>query len=389
MTLEERTEVELTILMPCLNEAETIGTCIAKANAFLARTAISGEVLIADNGSTDGSQAIANSLGARIISIPKRGYGAALIGGIEAALGRYVIMADADDSYDFASLDSIIGGLRNGSDLVMGNRFGGIEPGAMPLLHRYLGNPVLSFIGRLFFHIKVGDFHCGLRGFKTASIRSLGLKAAGMEFASEMVVRSALQGLSISEVPTTLRPDGRSRPPHLRTWRDGWRHLKFLLMYSPRWLYLIPGAILTAVGTVLAGALVFGPLDFGNIVLDINTLLVANFFVVAGTQLLTFGALSKYYAAMTGFLPTSARARTVLDWITTDRLLQIAIGIFLLGTLGFGYAVGSWAEVGFGQLHNKLVPRLLIFGLTGMLVGTQTAFAAFLFGVFEIPIRKE
>lgn len=209
MTLEERTEVELTILMPCLNEAETIGTCIAKANAFLARTAISGEVLIADNGSTDGSQAIANSLGARIISIPKRGYGAALIGGIEVALGRYVIMADADDSYDFASLDSIIGGLRNGSDLVMGNRFGGIEPGAMPLLHRYLGNPVLSFIGRLFFHIKVGDFHCGLRGFKTASIRSLGLKAAGMEFASEMVVRSALQGLSISEVPTTLRPEGR------------------------------------------------------------------------------------------------------------------------------------------------------------------------------------
>ena len=386
---ESCSEVELTILMPCLNEAETIGICITKANAFLTRTAISGEILVADNGSTDGSQAIAKELGARVVSIPKRGYGAALIGGIEAALGRYVIMADADDSYDFTSLDSIVGDLRNGSDLVMGNRFGGIEPGAMPLLHRYLGNPVLSFIGRLLFSIKIGDFHCGLRGFKTTSIRSLGLRAVGMEFASEMVVRSALQGLSISEVPTTLRPDGRSRPPHLRTWLDGWRHLKFLLMYSPRWLYLIPGAILTTVGTLLAGILIFGPINFGSIELDINTLLVASFFVVAGTQLLTFGALSRYYAAMTGILPTTERARTVLDWITTDRLLQIAFGIFLLGSLGFGYAVGSWAEVGFGPLNNKLVPRLLIFGLTGMLVGTQTAFAAFLFGVFEIPIRKE
>lgn len=375
--------------MPCLNEAETIGTCVAKANAFLDRAAIAGEVLIADNGSTDGSQTIARDLGARIVSVPKRGYGAALIGGIEAALGRYVIMADADDSYDFSSLDSILTSLRNGSDLVMGNRFGGIEPGAMPLLHRYLGNPVLSFIGRLFFKVQVGDFHCGLRGFKTASIRGLGLKATGMEFASEMVVRSALQGLMISEVPTTLRPDGRSRAPHLRTWRDGWRHLKFLLMYSPRWLYLIPGAILTFIGTVLAVALVFGPLDFGNVVLDINTLLVASFFVVAGTQLLTFGALSKYYAAMTGFLPTSARARTILDWITTDRLIQIAVMIFLFGAAGFGYAIGSWAKVGFGDLHDKLVPRLLILGLTGMLVGTQTAFAAFLFGVFEIPTKKE
>lgn len=375
--------------MPCLNEAETIGTCIAKAKAFLNRAAVAGEILIADNGSTDGSQAIARDLGARVVSIPKRGYGAALIGGIEAALGRYVIMADADDSYDFSSLDSIMDSLRAGSDLVMGNRFGGIEPGAMPFLHRYLGNPVLSFIGRLFFNIAVGDFHCGLRGFKTSSIRGLGLKATGMEFASEMVVRSALQGLKISEVPTTLRPDGRSRPPHLRTWRDGWRHLKFLLMYSPRWLYVVPGAILTAVGTVLAVALVFGPLDFGNIVLDINSLLVASFFVVAGTQLLTFGALSRYYAAITGFLPTSARARTMVDWITTDRLIQIAVAIFLLGTVGFGYAVASWAKVGFGDLHDKLVPRLLILGLTGMLVGTQTAFAAFLFGVFEIPIRKE
>jgi len=388
VTAEPNSEVELTILMPCLNEAETIATCVRKASAFLDRTRIAGEVLIADNGSTDGSQAIARELGARVVAVSQKGYGAALIGGIEAARGRYVIMGDADDSYDFSALDPFVDSLRAGADLVMGNRFGGIAPNAMPFLHRYLGNPVLSFIGRLFFSIPVRDFHCGLRGFKTESIRGLGLNATGMEFASEMVVRSALQGLMIKEVPTTLRPDGRSRPPHLRTWRDGWRHLKFLLMYSPRWLYLIPGACLTGLGTVLAVSLVFGPLDIGNVVFDINTLLVASFFVVAGTQLLTFGALSRYYASMTGFLPTTERARPVLDWITTDRLLLVAAGIFLLGASGFGYALGSWAKVGFGNLHDALLPRILILGLTGMLVGTQTAFAAFLFGVFEIPMRN-
>ncbi len=233
---------ELTILMPCLNEAETIGTCVGKARAYLESRGIAGEVLVADNGSTDGSQAIAESLGARVVPIAQKGYGAALLGGIAAARGTYIIMGDADDSYDFTALDPFVAKLREGYELVMGNRFhGGIKPGAMPALHRYLGNPVLTGIGRLFFHSPVGDFHCGLRGFNRDAVRGLELTAPGMEFASEMVVKATLQQLRISEVPTTLSPDGRSRAPHLRSWRDGWRHLRFLLLFSPRWLFLYPG----------------------------------------------------------------------------------------------------------------------------------------------------
>ena len=240
---------ELTILMPCLNEARTIGVCIYKAKEFMARAGVSGEILIADNGSVDGSIDIAVAMGARVVSVTEKGYGAALIGGIRAARGEYIIMGDADDSYDFESLDPFLAQLRAGDQLVMGNRFkGGIAPGAMPMLHRYLGNPVLSMIGKLFFKVPISDFHCGLRGFRTEAIRELDLRTTGMEFASEMVVRSGLAGLRITEVATTLRPDGRGRPPHLRTWRDGWRHLKFLLMYSPQWLYLVPGAILGAIG---------------------------------------------------------------------------------------------------------------------------------------------
>ena len=241
--------LELTILMPCLNEAETLATCIAKAKGFLARSGIKGEVLIADNGSTDGSQAIAAAAGARVAPVAARGYGAALQGGIRAARGRYVVMGDADDSYDFGELDGFVAKLREGFALVVGNRFRGrIEPGAMPLLNRYLGNPVLSFIGALFFKTPCRDFHCGLRGFDRRTILGLGLVMPGMEFASEMVVRAALQGISTAEVPIVLSPDGRGRPPHLRPWRDGWRHLKFLLMHSPRWLYLYPGLVMAAGG---------------------------------------------------------------------------------------------------------------------------------------------
>ena len=245
--------------MPCLNEAETIGTCIRKAQAFLARKGVAGEVLVSDNGSTDGSREIARRHGARLVNAPIRGYGGALLGGIEAARGRYVVMGDADDSYDFSSLDEYLDQLRSGADLVMGNRFrGGIAPKAMPFLHRYLGNPALSFLGRLFFKVPVGDFHCGLRAFNAESIRHLQLRTTGMEFASEMVVRGALSGLRIVEVPTLLKPDGRSRAPHLKTWRDGWRHLKFLLMHSPRWLFFIPGFSLVAIGLLLAAALSLG-----------------------------------------------------------------------------------------------------------------------------------
>ena len=256
----ERNELELSIVMPCLNEAETLEVCIRKAQESLRKDEISGEVVIADNGSEDGSQEIAERLGARVVPVSGRGYGAALHGGFEAARGRFVIMGDADDSYDFSSLMPFVEKLREGYDLVMGNRFlGGIEPGAMPPLHRYLGNPVLTGIGRLFFRSPAGDFHCGLRGFRRDAILGLGLQTTGMEFASEMVVKSTLMGLRIAEVPTTLSPDGRSRPPHLRSWRDGWRHLRFLLLYSPRWLFLYPGAVLMLLGLV-SGALLLAVL---------------------------------------------------------------------------------------------------------------------------------
>src|SRR4029077_15582060 len=273
---ENDCEFELTILMPCLNEAETLATCVRKAKGFLARIGISGEVLIADNGSTDDSRRIAEALGARVISIQQKGYGAALMGGIEAARGQYTVMGDADDSYDFASIDQFIDRLRGGADLVIGNRFNRIQPGAMPLMHRYLGNPLLSFIGRLFFHIPVSDFHCGLRGFNTAKTRMLGLQTTGMEFASEMIVRSMLAGFSIAEVPITLSPDGRSRPPHLRSWRDGWRHLRFLLLFSPRWLFLTPGAALFLFGLAMMIWLLPAPRHVAGVTLDIHTLFYAS-----------------------------------------------------------------------------------------------------------------
>jgi hypothetical protein len=375
--------------MPCLNEAETIAACIVKATEFLRRTGIEGEVLIADNGSTDGSQEIGQQLGARIVAVDQRGYGAALLGGIAAARGRYIIMGDADDSYDFSALDPFVERLRQGHDLVMGNRFkGGIAPGAMPWLHRYVGNPILSLLGRVFFGIPVADFHCGLRGFRADSIRRLGLRSTGMEFASEMVVRSALADLSITEVPTTLRPDGRSRPPHLRTWRDGWRHLKFLLMFSPRWLYLIPGGSLITIGLLLGFLLFWGPVGLGDVVLDLNTLLVVSFLTVAGVQLVTFGVLSRYYATVTGFLPRSSRSDFLMRWVSVERLLPFSGLVVLFGALGLGYAIWCWAELGFGNLTDPFVPRLVIVSLTAMLIGVQTAFCAFLFGIFEIPIDR-
>ncbi len=384
-------ELELTILMPCLNEAETLATCIAKAKDYLARSGVSGEVLIADNGSTDGSQAIAAGLGARVVPVPQKGYGAALQGGIEAARGRFIIMGDADDSYDFASLDPFVERLRAGADLVMGNRFkGGIADGAMPFLHRYLGNPVLSFIGRLFFRIGAGDFHCGLRGFDARRIRALDLKTTGMEFASEMVVRAALAGLRIEEVPTTLKPDGRSRPPHLRTWRDGWRHLKFLLMYNPRWLFVVPGMTLCGLGIALAMLLMLGPFQLNaTMELDLNTFVAACFMVMTGTQLVSFGILSRYYADITGILPANARSDRLGSWLTTDRLAMNGGMLFAAGLLFFGYAIVSWASVDFGPLSNSEIPRIVVLGLTLIVIGLQAFFSAFLLGVLEIPVKRQ
>ena len=380
--------LELTILMPCLNEAETVATCVAKAVGFLKRSGVKGEVVIADNGSTDGSQALAEAAGARVVGVLDRGYGAALIGGIEAARGRYVIMGDADDSYDFERLDSMLERLRGGAQLVMGNRFeGGIAKGAMPFLHRYLGNPVLSFLGRLFFKIPVGDFHCGLRGFSREAILALGLKSPGMEFASEMVVKASLNGLAIAETPTTLRPDGRSRAPHLKTWRDGWRHLRFLLLHSPKFLFIYPGLALIALGTVGVAMLWHGAVRLTpEIELDIHTLIASCFAALIGVQLVMFGALARRYAMVEGILPPpkAKRLQPFLLGLTLETILQLALAVLIGGAAGAAWAFWRWASVGFGPIQFYDVLRILVLSLTAIAVSVQLAASGFLASVFTI-----
>jgi glycosyltransferase involved in cell wall biosynthesis len=381
--------VEFTILMPCLNEAETIAACIGKAVAYLNVSGIAGEVLIADNGSTDGSQQIAAAAGARVIAVPRRGYGAALMAGISAAHGHYIIMGDADDSYDFCQLQSFIDALRSGAELVMGNRFkGGIAPGAMPFLHRYLGNPVLSMIGRVLFATRCGDFHCGLRGFVRSSILALDLNTTGMEFATEMVVRAVLHGLRVTEVPTTLSQAGRSRPAHLRTWRDGWRHLRFMLIYSPRWLYLYPGIALILIGMLVCGLLLPGPLELTpRVSLDIHTFLVACVSMQLGMQSIVFALVVRRYSTLHGLLPRSGRYGDVLDWLSLERLLLIALVLIVPGICGLSWALFAWSETGFGLMQYTQWLRVMILSLTGISCGLELAFTAFLLGIMETPRR--
>jgi glycosyltransferase involved in cell wall biosynthesis len=382
--------VELTILMPCFNEAETLATCILKARHFLDESGVVGEILVADNGSTDGSPDIARSQGARVIEVPERGYGAALLGGIDAARGIYVVMGDSDDSYDFSRLQPFLGALRDGADLVMGNRFvGGIAPGAMPALHRYLGNPVLSWLGRLFFSIPIGDFHSGLRGFRTDRIRALGLSTTGMEFASEMVVRSALAGYRLAEVPTTLSKDGRSGPPHLRTWRDGWRHLRFLLIYSPRWLFLYPGLVLFAAGLTGIVMLFPGELRIGESALGIHTFVAACMAVLIGTQGITFAIVARRYATKRGLLPPSARYSALLRSLTPERLLVIGVVLFVVALIGLLWSVWQWVAVGFGELVDERILRVLALSLTGLAASVQLWLVGFLASVMEIPLRGD
>jgi glycosyltransferase involved in cell wall biosynthesis len=379
---------EVTILMPCLNEAETVGTCIRKAKRFLSQADICGEVLIADNGSTDGSKEIVEEQGGRMVTIPSRGYGAALIGGIESARGRYVIMGDADDSYDFSALGPFVERLRDGADIVIGNRFkGGIASGAMPFLHRYIGNPVLSWIGRLFFHIKVGDFHCGLRGFNRKRVSALNLRTTGMEFASEMLVRAALAGYRIDEVSTTLSNAGRSRAPHLRTWQDGWRHLSFLLMFSPKWLFFYPGLFLIALGIFAAFVLLPHAVAVGNVSFDIHTFAVACVAVLIGTQALSGGAVALHFAIVHKLLPPSQRFSGILTVFTLERILIGAGLIALGGCAGVTWCVLQWASTGFGPLEYSALLRILIFSLTGIAIGVQMALTAFLLAIVEIPVR--
>lgn len=372
--------------MPCLNEAETLATCIAKAKGFLERTGISGEVIVADNGSTDGSQAIAREAGARVIDIPVRGYGAALIGGVEGARGRFIVMGDADDSYDFASLDAFVTKLREGADLVMGNRFkGGIARGSMPFLHRYLGNPVLSFLGRLYFNIPIGDFHCGLRGFRREAIQSLRLRCPGMEYASEMVVKSALGRLRIAEVPTTLKPDGRSRAPHLKTWRDGWRHLRFLLLHSPKWLFAIPGLLMLGVGLVFGVLTALGPVKIiPGLELGYHTLIASCFLVMMGVQLLLFSVLTRAYAAAEGFLPQPVRFRKAIMGFSLERMLLLAAVIFLLGFDGAIWSFKYWMARNFQDISSTDMLRVFVPSLTAVMVSVQLAATGFMASVFSI-----
>lgn len=381
--------LELTILMPCLDEAETLATCVDKACAFLARTGIAGEVLISDNGSSDGSQAIAEAHGARVVTAEQRGYGAALAAGIAAAQGRYVIMGDADDSYDFANLDAFVAALRDGADLVMGNRFaGGIAPGAMPWHHRYIGNPVLSFVGRLFFKAPVRDFHCGLRGFRREAILRLNLRTTGMEFASEMVVKATLGRLDLREVPTTLKPDGRSRRPHLRSFRDGWRHLRFLLLFSPRWLFLYPGLALLSLGLVVGSLLLRGPVRLGAVSFDVHTLLVAALCIIMGTQSIAFAIIGRRFASRYGFIPRSGSYDTLLEGLTLERLLLVAVVLMVGGLAAMFWGVWQWALRDFGPLTSTATLRAVILAMTALVTGFQLMMSAFMSSMINIPIQE-
>jgi glycosyltransferase involved in cell wall biosynthesis len=378
--------MELTILMPCLNEALTVNTCVQKARTYLQRAGIAGEVLIADNGSTDGSQSLAETAGARVIEVRDKGYGAALIGGIEAARGRYVIMADADDSYDFTQLDEFVAGLREGFQLVIGNRFkGGIKPGAMPVLNRYLGNPVLSFLGRTLFASPVGDFHCGLRGFDRQAILELKLRASGMEFASEMVVKASLARLRIAEVPTTLSPDGRDRAPHLRPWRDGWRHLRFMLLRSPQWLFLYPGLALTTAG--LTGGLLLSIQPWtipGVFTLDINALLYFAITAIVGVQISFFGLFALAMARKMMLSVAPGVPERLLRFASAEGTILAGCGIAVLGLAGATSAVFQWGHASFGALVPSEMMRTTIPSVTLLAIGTQMVFGSLLLGFIDI-----
>jgi len=374
--------MELSVIMPCLNEVETLSDCISKAKDAMSRNQVDGEVIIADNGSVDGSVAVARKAGASVIIVAEKGYGSALLGGIAGAQGRYIIMADADGSYDFGNLMPFLEKLREGYDLVMGNRFaGGIAPGAMPFMHRYLGNPVLTGIGRLFFDSSCHDFHCGMRGFSRVAINNLDLKTTGMEFASEMIVKATLQKLQIIEVPTTLSPDGRSRSPHLRTWRDGWRHLRFLLLYSPRWLFLYPGLTLVGIGVAVMAWLLPGPRSVAGITLDIHTLLYAAIAILIGVQAMFFSLFARVFTVTEGLLPSPSRLVLFARGMGLEHWL-LAGGICSgLGLAGSVRAVAVWQAVSFGPLDPVVTLRLVIPSALLLYLGGQLMLAGFFLGV--------
>jgi glycosyltransferase involved in cell wall biosynthesis len=388
----QKSQVELTILMPCLNEAETLEACIRKAHLGMERAGISGEILIADNGSTDGSQQLAEDLGARVVRIPAKGYGSALRGGIEAANGRWIIMGDADDSYDFSKIVPFVEKLRAGIDLVMGCRMprggGRVMPGAMPWKHRWIGNPALSFIGRLFFHCPAQDFHCGLRGFSRDAALRMDLKTTGMEFASEMVIKANLQKMKIAQVPIILHKDGRSRPPHLRSWRDGWRHLRFMLIYSPRWLFLVPGLAAGLICGGLAVILYFSSITLGGVTLDTGTMMLAAMGLIAGTQLSAQAVSAKIFAIDAGLLPEDPRFSKLFKFFNLEKGILFGGGFLIAGTLLIGRSFFQWGENDFGALSYPDNMRNVIAAGTCLVFGVQVISVSFFLSVLGLQTTK-
>ena len=386
-------EIKLTILMPCLNEAATLARCIEKARVGLQRSGVEGEILIADNGSTDGSQAIAEKLGARVVEVMEKGYGSALRGGIRAALGEWILMGDADDSYDFSEADRFVRKLQTGDELVMGCRLpvggGTIMPGAMPWKNRWIGNPILSFIGRLFFKSPAHDFHCGLRGFTKVAFEKMDTHTTGMEFASEMAIKATLKKLKISEVPITLYKDGRSRPPHLNPWRDGWRHLRFMLLYSPRWLFLVPGLLLSLLGGGLAAALAIQNITIAGVVLDIGTLMMACMTVIVGFQLIAFAFYTKIFAITAGLLPEDPKFMHLFKYFTLEKGISIGLLVLAAGLGILLHAVWLWKQTLFGPLPSMEENlRHLIPAATLILLGVQSVFSCFFLSVLGLKTIK-
>lgn len=386
--VKEPETIELSVVMPCLNEGETLENCIGKAQRALRDAKIEGEVIVADNGSSDSSIEIALKMGARVVHVRARGYGNALMGGIAAALGKYMVVGDADDSYDFGHIPRFVEQLREGADLVMGNRFrGGIQRDAMPALHRYFGNPLLTRIGRLFFHSTVGDFYCGLRAFRKDAYERMGLRTTGMEFATEMVVKATLLGLRVAEVPTTLSPDGRTRPPHLRTWRDGWRTLRFFMLYSPRWLFLYPGIALMLAGFALGVWLLPESRMVGSVTFDVHTLVYAAAFVLLGFEAIAFAVFTKFFAISEGLLPPDPALDMLFKYITLEVGILVGTLLTVGGLATSAYAVGAWGSKHFGALNYSHTMRLVIPGALLLTLGVQTIFASFFMSVLGLRRR--
>ncbi len=377
----EQHQPEFSFVLPCLNEVLTLEVCVKKCRIAAEKNNIDIEIVVADNGSNDGSIALAESLGCRVVHVEKKGYGSALISGIKAAKGEFVVMGDADDSYDFSDIEHFVVNLRNGADIVIGNRFkGGVQPGAMPPLHRYLGNPVLSFLGRIFYNTDIGDFHCGLRGFRREKVLSLGLRCSGMEFASEMLCKAVIHKFNIIETPIKLYPDGRDRAPHLRSWRDGWRHLRFLLIHSPNWLFIYPGLLLTVLGALLGGSLLGGPIEVSFGRLDVSALVFSSAFLLLGLQMLGLGCLTKIFHHR---LYTPDHKPPLFANITVEKVLIVGSICLLGGMVGAFYSLGQWQANNFGNLDPTVILRSVVPSVTGILAGGLLLINGLVLGVIE------